>query len=86
MRRDQTSDYPLYGTCLVDGRWTNDARVPSYGLNVHRGRANTTGSQGCQTIYKPRWESFIATVKMEMQRYDQKVIRYFLTDGTPVIP
>ena len=87
VRRDQTSDYsegtmhPLYGSCLGGGRWTNDWRVPSFGLNIHRGGVNTTGSEGCQTIYKPQWDSFIAAVRREMKRYGQNIIQYVLADA-----
>lgn len=89
VRRDDTAEFengvshPNYGACLGGQRWTNNSAVPSFGLNVHRGGTNTTGSEGCQTIYKPQWDSFIATVKMEMVRHKQKVIQYMLTERLP---
>lgn len=62
------------GRCLGNGRWQG-----WFGTNIHRGGFTTTGSEGCQTIYKPQWDAFLAQTEMEMKRYGQKRIGYFLT-------
>jgi lysozyme len=51
-----------------------------FGINIHRGGWNTTSSLGCQTIYPPQWDSFIATVELEMKRHARKRIPYVLTE------
>lgn len=51
-----------------------------FGINHHRGGYNTTSSLGCQTIYPTQWDAYLASVTMEMKRYEQKVIRYVLTE------
>ncbi|HEU4994261.1 MAG TPA: hypothetical protein VFT29_05550 [Gemmatimonadaceae bacterium] len=68
-----TNDASL-GRCLGGGKWRG-----WFGANIHRGGLNTTGSEGCQTIYKPQWDAFLAQAEMEMKRYNQKTIEYFLT-------
>jgi hypothetical protein len=62
------------GRCLGGGVWRG-----WFGVNIHRGGFTTTGSEGCQTIYKPQWEAFIASTEAEMKRYGQKTIQYYLT-------
>ncbi len=65
------------GKCIAPGIWRG-----WFGVNIHRGGFNTTGSEGCQTIYKPQWDAFLAQAEAEMKRYGQKSIRYHLTaDG-----
>lgn len=88
--RDGTEDVAkgtrsAWGECLGDGRWTNYAGVPSFGLNCHRGGEWTTGSEGCQTVYKPQWPSFIELVKMEMKRCAQRDVGYVLV-GRAALP
>jgi hypothetical protein len=51
-----------------------------FGINIHRGSFSTTSSEGCQTIHPTQWESFIATVKAEMQRHGVTTIPYLLTE------
>ena len=52
-----------------------------FGINIHRGGANTTSSLGCQTIYPDQWEAFFALVKGEMKRAGQAVVPYLLTEN-----
>lgn len=51
-----------------------------FGINIHRGGFNTTSSLGCQTIYPPQWEAFIALMKNEVARYQVKTFPYLLTE------
>lgn len=62
------------GTCQGDGVWRG-----WFGINIHRGGVNTTSSEGCQTIYRPQWEAFLAQTETEMRRVGQKTIDYYLT-------
>jgi hypothetical protein len=62
------------GVCQGEGCWRG-----WFGVNIHRGGLNTTGSEGCQTIYKPQWDAFIAQTEMEMKRHNQTGIEYYLT-------
>ena len=61
---------------------TRDGQGDSMGIaiNIHRGRYNTTSSEGCQTIYPSQWESFISLVYSEMDRAGQKTIPYLLVE------
>jgi lysozyme len=68
------SNDPSMGSCLGEGKWRG-----WFGVNIHRGGFTTTGSEGCQTIYKPQWDAFLAQTEMEMKRYAQKTIDYYLT-------
>jgi len=49
-----------------------------FGINIHKGGYNTTSSEGCQTIYPAQWPHFIALVKGELTRMNQKIISYYL--------
>jgi lysozyme len=40
-----------------------------FGINIHRGGYRTTSSEGCQTIYPPQWESFIASAQDQAKRF-----------------
>lgn len=50
-----------------------------FGINIHRGGVNTTSSLGCQTIVPQQWPVFIANVKDQLARANQKTIPYALT-------
>ncbi len=57
-----------------------------FGINIHRGRYNSTSSEGCQTVHPSQWESFIATAQDQVRRYfpdnwRAKTIPYVLLDG-----
>jgi hypothetical protein len=54
-----------------------------YGINIHRGGDYTTGSEGCQTIYKPQWQEFIDLVQWEMTKAKVPVIPYVLSVFKP---
>jgi hypothetical protein len=52
-----------------------------FGINIHRGGEFTsTGSAGCQTVFKPQWGDFIEKVKATMEFYKLTVIPYILTE------
>lgn len=51
-----------------------------FGINIHKGAANSTSSLGCQTIVPQQWESFITSVETQMKKHGQKVIPYLLTE------
>jgi hypothetical protein len=59
-----------------------------FGINIHKGGANTTSSEGCQTLPPAQWDSFIATVVDQAKRqfgasWRKAVIPYVLLDGAP---
>ena len=56
-----------------------------FGINIHCGGYSSTSSLGCQTIYPGQWDSFIALVKSEMQRFDAREIAYCLTERPTLI-
>jgi hypothetical protein len=62
------------GSCQGEGIWRG-----WFGINIHRGGLNTTSSAGCQTIYKPQWDAFLAQTETEMRRCAQNTIDYYLT-------
>jgi hypothetical protein len=39
------------------------------GCNIHRGGYQTTGSEGCTTVYPDQWDSFISAVVDQAKRY-----------------
>lgn len=51
-----------------------------FGINIHRGGEHETSSLGCQTIYKPQWAEFINLVRGQLERYQQVVLPYLLTE------
>ena len=54
------------------------------GLNIHRGGEHTTSSEGCQTIYKPQWDQFLALVRMEADAEGLKRFPYYVCDRAAV--
>lgn len=49
-------------------------------INIHKGGNYETGSEGCQTIVKDQWPSFIDSVYRKMEKYDQPMIPYILAE------
>jgi len=69
-------------TVLRDGAATEEtdtAKAPFF-LNIHKGSRNSTSSEGCQTIPPTQWESFLASVKDQLKRFNQKDIPYVLIE------
>lgn len=51
-----------------------------FGINIHRGGLHTTGSEGCQTIYRPQWDAFITLLTSELTRHWQHIVPYTLIE------
>ncbi|PZQ37709.1 MAG: hypothetical protein DI560_20360 [Pseudomonas putida] len=43
--------------------------VGKFGINIHRGRDDSTSSEGCQTIHPDQWDSFINLAQDQAKRY-----------------
>ena len=57
-----------------------------FGINIHRGGAKSTSSEGCQTIPPAQWPAFIGLVESEARRlfgaeWPRTVIPYALLEG-----
>lgn len=52
-----------------------------FGINIHRGGWQTTGSEGCQTIHPKQWTLFLMAVELELERAHQVEIPYLLVDA-----
>jgi hypothetical protein len=50
-------------------------------INIHRGRTDTTGSLGCQTVEPSMWEEFIGAVYRELAGHAQRDIPYLLVEA-----
>lgn len=67
---------------------TRDGNPPykdrgEFGINIHRGGATGTGSEGCQTVHPAQWPAFIALASDLAKRYfggawKQRVVPYVL--------
>lgn len=55
-----------------------------FGVNIHRGGQFETLSAGCQTIWKPQWDEFLALVEAEMARHGLPEIPYLLSEHAPI--
>ena len=65
-------------TVIRDGNPDYDDMGTDFGINIHRGSYNSTGSEGCQTIYPAQWPSFITLAK-------DQAVRYFGTQWNKVV-
>jgi lysozyme len=75
-------------TVVRDGKNGNYPDTGWFGINIHRGGRNTTGSEGCQTLHPDQWDSFLALVTGEVQRtrgaaWESTVIPYVLMENAP---
>jgi hypothetical protein len=52
-----------------------------FGINVHRGGAFQTSSEGCQTIVPGQWDAFLSAVKAELARAKVTHLPYVLVDA-----
>jgi hypothetical protein len=52
-----------------------------FGINIHRGGRNTTGSLGCVTLPGSQFDGFLALVKGEMSRAKVSRIPFVLTEN-----
>lgn len=56
-----------------------------FGINIHCGGVNTTGSEGCQTIPFDQWQEFIDIIRQELlqcfgSKYRAAVVPYLLLE------
>ncbi len=59
---------------LGDVEVTRDGNPPYqdkgyFGINIHRGGFNSTGSEGCQTVHASQWDFFIESAKAYAKDY-----------------
>jgi len=65
-------------TVMRDDQGSDTGR---FGINIHKGGYNTTGSLGCQTIYPDQWAVFIVLVKNKLAEHKLKTVPYLLVEA-----
>lgn len=66
-------------TVIRDGQGTDYEDTGYFGINVHKGGVNTTGSEGCLTIPPDQWPEFINAVAVPGKA--QGVVPLVLLEG-----
>lgn len=61
------------------GSFTED--IGDFGINIHRGGANTTSSAGCQTLPPTQWGAFKPYGYDLIERYKKKAFLYLLVEN-----
>jgi lysozyme len=51
-----------------------------FAINIHRGGANSTSSEGCQTIPPAQWDEFYRALTGELDFYKQQTFPYVLLE------
>lgn len=54
---------------------------PGVAINIHRGGANSTSSEGCQTIPPGQWDDFHRMLTAALKKAGQKKFPYILVEG-----
>lgn len=77
---------PFEYPCLIQAapvKVTRDngvTEVGEFAIEIHKGGYNTTGSEGCQTIYPDQYDEFLGLWKSEMKEYGLSTIDYLLAE------
>lgn len=80
VRRDGTETvekgfkHPKYGECLGGGLWKGD-----FAIQLHSGFLYETGSEACQTVYRPQWAECDNAILAEMTARHLETFPYVLT-------
>lgn len=51
---------------------------PGIAINIHRGSASTTSSEGCQTVPPSQWDAFHTALSGELKRHGARDFPYLL--------
>lgn len=85
-KRGKPTGHPAFrpataGEALPVDRDGLAAPSPGIAINIHRGGAHSTSSEGCQTIPPTQWDAFFNLALLEMERAGLKRLWYGLTAG-----
>lgn len=79
--RDADSKVPEKDIILLDGYRTYREQG-NFGINIHRGGANSTSSAGCQTLPPTQWDEFFKEgVERNMLYTGQTIMPYVLIEA-----